>query len=276
MKGFADKVAVVTGGGSGIGRATALALGRAGATVEVVDRVEERVDRVCFELSDLGAPCGGHAVDCSDAEAVAEVADVVFRRRGRVDLLQNGAGILVAGPVEQIPLDQWRAVVDANLWSVVHGVRAFLPRMLEQPKVRGRRGTIVNVASFAGLVAFPYTAPYTTTKFAVVGLSEALSLELHGRGIGVTAVCPDAVRTALFRQGHVGFPRSWMRRVVEGGIDRFAVSPEAIAHAILKAARRGDPLVVPSLWLGQTWRLKRLSDDGFRRATRRLYGAVLR
>lgn len=276
MRDLRDAVVVVSGAGSGIGLASARAYGAAGARLHLLDIRGERVEAAVEELRRAGVTAEAHALDCGDAEAMAEVAARVLEGSGRVDLVQNGAGMLVAGPVEQIPLEQWEQVVQVNLWSVIHGVRAFLPALLKNPPQRGHRGWIVNIASFAGLLAFPFTVPYSTTKFAVVGLSEALSLELHSRGVGVTAVCPGAVKTRLMADGAVALPGERARRVIARGFDQFSASPEAIAGAILHGVRRGDPLLVPSPWLGGLWRLRRLGQGGVHRLSQAFYDAVQR
>ena len=190
MRDLRGKVAVVTGAGSGIGAATARVLAGVGMQVHLVDIHQERVESVRAEI---GGEAMAHVVDCTDAAAMERLSSEVYDRRGRVHLLQNGVGALVGAPVEELTLDDWRRAIDVNIWSVVQGIHAFVPRMLAQ----GERSHLVNVASVAGLVGFPYTSAYSTTKFAVVGLSEALSAELYGRGICVTAVCPGMVTSEL-------------------------------------------------------------------------------
>jgi NAD(P)-dependent dehydrogenase (short-subunit alcohol dehydrogenase family) len=265
VKRFRDKVVVITGGGSGIGRSTAAAFAAEGARVHVVDVSGERVDQVCGELAGLGGRVEGHVLDCADAEAMAQLARDIYQREGRVDVLQNGVGILVAAPAGELSRADWQRAIDVNLGSVVNGIHAFLPWMQR----RGGRAHIVNIASVAGLVAFPYTAPYTATKFAIVGLSESLAYELAGSGIGVTVVCPGMVRSNLVRDGLLELPDPWPR-VFERAYATIADHPDRIAKAILKAVRRNQTLVVPATLLPQLWRLERLGGARFHDGARRL------
>jgi NAD(P)-dependent dehydrogenase (short-subunit alcohol dehydrogenase family) len=190
---LAGRVAVVTGGASGIGRACALAMARAGADVVVADVNRARMQEVVAELEGLGRRSLGVPCDVSRDEDVERLAARSIAAMGRVDLLMNNAGVVVGGRFEEVPLAEWDRILQVNLLGPVRGVRAFLPHLLE----RGS-GYLVNTASFAGLVAHnPFTIPYDTTKHGVVGLSAGLALYLKPRGIGVSVVCPGYVRTNL-------------------------------------------------------------------------------
>lgn len=270
MRDFRDKVVVITGAGSGIGKATAHAFARQGARLHLVDIRLDRVEGTAEEIRMRGNEATSHTLDCGDSVAMRELADHVFEREGRVHVLQSGAGVMVSAPVERITLEQWRSIIDTNLWGVVNGLHAFLPRMLEQ----GEPSHLVHVASVAGLVGFPYTSAYTATKFALVGLTEVLVAELAGRGVGVTAVCPGMVRTNLMGDGVLDLPGVW-GRVVKQSYELFAARPESIARAILAAIRRGRTLVVPSLALAQLWLLKRLAPpELYAAATRRMMALI--
>jgi len=265
VKSFQHKVAVITAAGSGIGRSTALALGRRGARLHLLDVHAERVAQVAGELSAMGVSAQGHVVDCTDADLLCAVADAIYARDGRVDLLQNGVGVLLAAPLAELTLDDWRRVVEVNLMSAIYGTQIFVPRMLAQ----GGGGHLVNVASVAGLVAFPYTAAYSTTKFALVGMSQALSCELAGSGVGVTVVCPGMVRSRLIADGVLRLPEPWPR-IFDRAYATVADDPDRIAQAILRAVERNQPLAVPATLLSQLWRLQRLSGGGFHRGARSL------
>ena len=168
----ANKVAVVTGAGSGIGRSIARLLGRSGAKVHCVGTTSSSEAAVAAELPNGQA----HTVDVVDAQAMRALADKVFAIDGRVDLLFNNAGIGHAGRVVETELEDWRRILDVDVMGVVNGIHAFLPRMLEQPTA----AHIVNTASGAGLFPHPRMAPYTAAKHAVVGLSTSLAAELAG------------------------------------------------------------------------------------------------
>lgn len=260
-RGFRDSVVVITGAGSGIGRATALAFAGAGACLHLVDIRLDRLEEAREEARRGGARrATSHAADCTDAEAVSELARRVFAEEGRVDVLQNGVGVVVASPVEKMSLADWQRAVDHNLWSVIHGVRAFVPPMLAQ----GSPAHIVNIASVAGLVGFPFTAAYSASKAAVVGLSEALGAELSWRGIGVTAVCPGMVRTRLLDDGVLRLPEPWGERL-RWLHDHLAPTPDTVARQILSAVRRKSPLVVYAPGFRGVWWSKRVSAGLYHR-----------
>jgi NAD(P)-dependent dehydrogenase (short-subunit alcohol dehydrogenase family) len=245
-------VAVVTGAGSGIGRASAMALAERGARVVVSDVDGDRARRVAAEIGAgaVGIPCD--VTRLSDLEAARELA---LERFGQVDVVMNNVGVLAVGAVEDIPLDAWERIVDINLLGIVRSNIVFLPHLLRQ-----RRGHIVNTASMAGLLPYGFDRlPYTTTKHAVVGLSESLALYLRPRGIGVTCLCPAGVATNIVEQiTFYGSPRTprapklpvsdpeAVGELVADAIatDRFLVltAPEA-AHELLQRASDIDGYV---------------------------------
>ncbi|WP_105967923.1 SDR family oxidoreductase [Streptomyces geranii] len=188
-----DAVAVITGAGSGIGRAAAHAFARRAVRVVVTDLVDERASAVADELGDRAVPATCDVTSLDDLEAVRKLALDHF---GRIDLVMNNVGILAVGPAEEIPLEAWQRVVDVNLLGIVRSNLVFLPVLLAQGS-----GHVVNTASTAGLLPYGYDRlPYTATKHAVVGLSEALALYLRPRGIGVSCLCPAGVATNIVEQ----------------------------------------------------------------------------
>jgi NAD(P)-dependent dehydrogenase (short-subunit alcohol dehydrogenase family) len=216
-------VAVITGGGSGIGRATALRFAQRGCRVVVADIDSSRASNVANELGPLGLSA---SCDVRDMDAIEKVRQLTLERFGRVDIVMNNVGVLAVGPVEQIPLDAWQRVVDINLLGVVRSNLVFLPDLLEQ-----RSGHIINTASTAGLLPYGYDRlPYTATKHAVVGLSEALALYLAPHGIGVSCLCPAGVATNIVEQitvyGDVSAPR---------GPDLPIVSADKVAASLVEA-----------------------------------------
>jgi NAD(P)-dependent dehydrogenase (short-subunit alcohol dehydrogenase family) len=186
-------VAVLTGAGSGIGRATAHALARRGASVVVTDLDEARARSVADEIGPTALPL---RCDVTSVLDLGTVRDTALEQFGHLDLVMNNVGVLAVGPVEMIPLEGWERVVDINLMSVVRSLTVFLPGLLKQGS-----GHIVNTASTAGLFPYGYDRlPYTTTKHAIVGLSESLSVYLRPRGIGVSCFCPAGVMTNIMEQ----------------------------------------------------------------------------
>ena len=188
------KVAVITGGGSGIGAALAEACAAQGMRVVVADVNGDRAEAVAAELPDDTA--FGKAVDVSDAAQVQELADFAFDAFGAVHLLCNNAGVSPVGRVWDYSDEDFRWLVGVNLFGVENGLRAFVPRMIEQGE-----GHIVNTGSGASFVSTPRLGPYCATKHAIVGLSEALRYELEGTGIGVSVLVPAGVNTNIAESG---------------------------------------------------------------------------
>ena len=181
---LSGKTAVVTGAGSGIGRSLATLLAQRGAVVHAADVNGDSAEAVARQIRAAGGSATAHAVDVTDAGAVARLADRAFQD-GPVHLLFNNAGIGHAGSVADTPLGDWRRLIDVNLMGVVHGLHAFLPRLLAQDGP----AHIVDTASMAGLVPAAGLSAYSATKAAVVALSDALDVELAGTRVRVSALC---------------------------------------------------------------------------------------
>ncbi|MCU1361442.1 MAG: short-chain alcohol dehydrogenase [Ilumatobacteraceae bacterium] len=186
---LSDKVAVVTGGASGIGRAMAERFKANGMHVVIADIEPDALRATADELGVHGV-----VVDVSSADSVAALADEVIARFGAVNLLCNNAGVGGGGRIVDQTLNDWKWVIDVNLWGVVHGLHSFLPHLLVAPG----GAHIVNTASMAGMAAWPGIGPYNATKYAVVGISETLAVELAGTGVGISVLCPGVVSTNIF------------------------------------------------------------------------------
>jgi NAD(P)-dependent dehydrogenase (short-subunit alcohol dehydrogenase family) len=218
MEQLADRVAVVTGASTGIGRAIARSMLEAGMRVVLASQNEQRLHQAVDELRPLGEVIGV-PTDVSDETALRHLADKTLEAFGAVHVLVNNAGVYTPGYMWEISRDDWEWVVGVNLWGPIHAIRIFVPLLLEQPE-----GHVVNVSSAGGLMTSTVHGPYTTTKHGVVGLSKGLraDLKLKGANVGVTLVCPGAVKTEITSQiantGPGGIPR--------GSID---LSPEVQA-----------------------------------------------
>jgi NAD(P)-dependent dehydrogenase (short-subunit alcohol dehydrogenase family) len=195
MQEFRDKVAVITGGASGIGYALAERFAREGCKVVIADIEAGALERAQKTLRDGGAEVLAVQTDVSKREAIDNLLARTLAAYGRANILCNNAGIQIAGPTWQITPREWEWILGVNLWGVIHGVGVFVPRMLEQ----GDECHIVNTASASGLLSVPMMSAYQVTKHAVVTLSESLSMELAQQQakIGVSVLCPAFVQTNL-------------------------------------------------------------------------------
>jgi NAD(P)-dependent dehydrogenase (short-subunit alcohol dehydrogenase family) len=193
MDPFANRTAVITGGASGLGAEMARAFARLGARIVLADLDEAGMAQVAGEIASSGGEAIGVRTDVSRLDEVRRLRDEALARFGAVHIVCNNAGVGVAGPLARATHNDWKWVTDVNYWGVVHGVEVFLPLLLEQ----NQGGHIVNTASMAGLAGMPGLGVYCATKFAVVGLTEALHRELQGTGIGASVLCPMIVRTRI-------------------------------------------------------------------------------
>ncbi|MEU2582579.1 SDR family oxidoreductase [Streptomyces avermitilis] len=242
---FGGQLVLVTGAGSGIGRATAYAFAEAGARVVAVDRDAEGAARTAEMSRLIGAPdAWAETVDVSDEQAMEKLAEKVATEYGVVDVLVNNAGIGLSGSFFDTTAEDWRKVLDVNLWGVIHGCRLFGKQMSE----RGQGGHIVNTASAAAYQPSKALPAYSTSKAAVLMLSECLRAELAGQGIGVSAICPGFVHTNITSTAHfVGVAAEEEKRRQKRTARLYRLRgypPEKVADAVLRAVVR-DQAVVP-------------------------------
>jgi NAD(P)-dependent dehydrogenase (short-subunit alcohol dehydrogenase family) len=193
MDEFKGRVAVVTGGGSGIGAAMARAFAHCGAKIALADLDRAGMDRVVAEIGKAGGQAIAVETDVTKLAAVENLAERTMHHFGAAHIVCNNAGVGVFGSLATATEKDWQWVMNVNFWGVVHGLQAFLPRLLRQKQ----GGHIVNTSSMAGLAGMPGLGIYCASKFAVVGLTESLSRELAPAGIGVSVLCPMIVNTQI-------------------------------------------------------------------------------
>lgn len=247
MEELKGRVAVITGGASGIGLATAEALASEGARVVLADIEPRALDAAVGRIRALGVDAEGVVCDVGDRASVAALADRAFERMGAVHVVFLNAGVAVAGPVVEMTHDDWRWVIDVDLWGVIHGVESFARRLVEQ----GQGGHIAATASFAGLVPNVGLGPYCVAKYGVVALMEVLHRELRGHGIGTSVLCPMRVQTNIDASGRnrqriYGGPENQQYpEVDESQMAGSLIRADAVARLVVDGIRRNRLYLFP-------------------------------
>jgi short-subunit dehydrogenase len=250
MSYYEKKVAFISGGASGIGRQLALDLGRLGATVIVQGRRREAVEEVQKAICDAGGEASSAVFDVRDHDAFNLAVHQGIERHGRLDLIFNCAGVGGAGEVRYASPEQWRTIIDTNLYGVVHGVVAAYPLMIRQGS-----GHIVNIASLAGLLPTPGVVFYSGSKHAVVGLSHSLRYEAANYNVRVSVVCPASVKTEIFEKAsYACVDRQAVSRFAQKGM----ISAEQCSRAILKGVAKNKATIVPGAASIFVWLCKNL------------------
>jgi NAD(P)-dependent dehydrogenase (short-subunit alcohol dehydrogenase family) len=271
MRRLEDRVAVVTGGGSGIGRATSLRLAAAGCDLAVVDIDADGARETARLVQDSGRRASVHLADVSDRSRMEALPAEVIGAHGRVNVLVNNAGVTIAHSFAEHDVEDLEWIIGVNLWGVLYGCKFFLPHLTLEDEAH-----IVNVSSMAAFIGLPMQSSYSATKFAVRGFTESLSAELFGGSVGVTAVFPGPVSTNVLRSS---------RHAGGGAVDRLADlleqrarPPSVVANRILTAILRNDSHVTVGLTAHLTDWMSRLSPRaagallgwGFERVKKRL------
>jgi NAD(P)-dependent dehydrogenase (short-subunit alcohol dehydrogenase family) len=268
------QIAIVTGGGSGIGAALGAALVNRSCSVTLVDIDEDGAGRTAERIRAAGpGEATAETVDVRDPEALSAVVQRTARAHGRLDLLFNNAGVSMPGEVQELQPGHWQRVIDIDLYGVIHGVMAAYPLMLQQG-----HGHIVNTASLAGLLPTPGGGAYAAAKFGVVGLSLALRAEAAERGVRVSVVCPGGIDTPIFeKKQHPGLPvpqslqeRDSRQYALRMGGGRLYPS-QRLALDVLRGVEANRAIIVAPASARLAWRLWRLLPTTTSRALARRY-----
>jgi len=273
-----DKNCVITGAASGIGRCLALGLAKEGMNLFMADIQTENLEKVKQEIEKEGVRVFTARCDVAKYGDFENLAGEVYARLGEVDLLINNAGIAGGGFVESIELEEWKRVFDVNLWGIIHSLKAFLPRMLQ----RGS-GHIVNVGSGAGVVGIPHHIPYIASKFAVVGISEALYSELNSRGIKVSVICPTKVKTSIMDRTNIAvlpgvvsgsqeeFDRKAgeFRKAFEKRYFKHALAPEEVAGKYIRGIKKEKLYIFDSRTVPLAMLVKAVSQRSYKGVLRK-------
>ena len=248
------KVALVTGGASGIGAALAAELGGHGIEVWIADRQIGEAETLARRLTKAGRKAHAVELDVRSFESFRAAVSAVVQQSGRIDYLFNNAGIGVGGEIDSYELADWTDVFDVNLCGVVHGIQAAYPFMIEQ-----RCGHIINTASMAGLITTAGQASYSASKHAVVALSKTLRVEARRHGVHVSVLCPGVIRTPILTGGRYGRNDLRDEDLLKMGEALRPMAPEAFAKRAYRAVRADRAIIVLPAWWKALWYLERLS-----------------
>jgi NAD(P)-dependent dehydrogenase (short-subunit alcohol dehydrogenase family) len=247
---FSDKVAIVTGGASGIGRSVGKELVKRGATVVLADLNKELLDETAGSMTDADKRVEAATLDVTDVDAVNSLVAQNVSQYGQLDYIFNNAGIGVGGYALDFSYDDWRTVIDINLYGVVNGVFAAYPIMVKQGS-----GHIVNTASLAGLIPGAGEISYSASKYGVVGLSNSLRLEAAEHGVRVSVVCPGFIETPIFYNSKLlGLDR---KKIIDS-IPK-PMSADECASVILRGVERNKATIVVTRFAKILWMLQRIS-----------------
>jgi NAD(P)-dependent dehydrogenase (short-subunit alcohol dehydrogenase family) len=244
----------ISGGASGLGRALALELAQRRARILIADVNLERANETANEVQAAGGSAHVMRCDVRKPDEIEACAREMETRWGGVDLAVNNAGVAAAGRVGAMPLEDWRWIVDINMWGVINGCHVFAPRA----------EFILNIASMAGFAALPEMAAYSLTKAAVISLSETLSVERRGR---VSVLCPTFFKTNLME--NFRYTEERQKVMTEKFFARSLMTAEAVARAGIRGLEAGELIIIPQIDGKLVWRFKRLAPD-FYRSTLRL------
>lgn len=249
MKDFNNKVVLITGAGSGIGRETALQFSELGAKIAVADVNDQGARDTVSLIETKGGKAKAFHCDVSRLDSIEQLADAVEGSLGPVDILMNNAGIGAAGLLVDVKMDTWQKVMGINVMGVINGCHVFVPRMI----ARGQGGHIINTSSAAAFIAAKEMIAYATSKFAVFGFSESLRAQMAEHNIGVSTICPGLINTAIVAntlyEGEA--LQAGAKEKVMALYERRNYPPSKVAKAIIKATKKNKAVVPvsPEAWI---------------------------
>lgn len=253
-----NKQVLITGAGSGIGRAAALAFARRGANIVAADINPDALAPVKQDVEAIGVSCRTHVVDVADETAMKQFADLVHGEMGAIDVLVNNAGVAYMGLFLHSDLAHWARVLNVNIMGVVHGCRYFIPAMI----AAGGQRQVLNVASSAGIYPGPSLAAYSASKYAVTGFSEVLKMELKNTGVGVTTVFPGIINTAIVASDadvSPSVPRDQLEKL-RAYYRAKGCPPDVVAEDMVRAAKKGTDICLTGPSAAPIYYVKRLSQ----------------
>lgn len=252
MSMYKDKIAIITGAGSGIGRGLGEEMARRGSHVVVSDVSSERIDETREAIEKAGGKVSALTLDVCDYGAVKKMVDDTVAEHGRIDYIFNNAGIATGGEARDITIEDWHEVLDVNLNGVINGVATAYPIMAKQGF-----GHVVNTASVEGLIPFPGTIAYVASKYAVVGLSNTLRLEGKSLGVKVSVVCPGHIKTKIFHDAKmVNLDRE---KAIGPMTNAPGLTSDQCALVILSGVEKNKAIIPVTAFAHIIWRLARIS-----------------
>lgn len=247
-----EKTAVITGAASGLGRALAVKLANEGFKIGVVDINRDEAEKTLEMIKNAGSSGEVFLCDVTNLNEIESMADHFFNAWGKIGMLVNNAGVMCAGLTGDTPIEEWKRIIDINLWGVIYGCHVFVPRMKNQGA-----GQIVNIASIAGIIPPIEQASYNVSKAGVIGLSETLRLELAPFNIGVSAVCPLSVKTNILKD--LREDDKYLKSLWGAAFANQKLTPEKYAGRVVKAVKK-NRLYIMSHVMGKIfWLNKRLA-----------------
>lgn len=265
MKNFKDKIAVITGAGSGIGQALAIELGKKGATLILSDKNVGTLSDTKKMVETFGADCFTYVVDVSDEKAIADFSKKVLKDHHHIDLLFNNAGFALGKiQLKEVKMEDFKKIMDVNVWGVINHTKEFLDILLSRPE-----SVIVNISSLFGLVGVADQVPYCTSKFAVRGFTEALRMELIDTKVEVYCVHPGGINTNIYKNAIHYEKNESLDKKFQKALER--TSPEQAAKTILKHIERKDEKILIGIDAVIGDRLARTMPVGYTAIVKKVY-----